>query len=104
MCGALHRLAGRPARLLACLCAASALLLLAPPAFAAAPAPTASFTASPNPIEPGQTVSFDASASSSPNGSITRYEWDLDGNGSFRSHTRPGPPTPPPDPVGRTGA
>jgi PKD repeat protein len=30
-------------------------------------------------------VSFDASASSSPNGSITRYEWDLDGNGSFET-------------------
>ena len=94
MRGALYRFAGRPARLLACLCAASALLLLAPPAFAAAPAPTASFTASPTTIEAGQTVSFDASASSAPSGStITRYEWDLDGNGSFETDTGSTPTT-----------
>jgi PKD domain len=82
--GALHRLAGPPARLLACLCSASAVLLLAPPALAA---PTASFTASPNPVETDQTVSFDAAASSAPGGSITKYEWDLDGDGSFETDT-----------------
>jgi YD repeat-containing protein len=93
MRGALHRLAGPRARLLVCLCAASAVLLLAPPALAAPPAPTASFTATPNPIEPGQTVSFDAAASSSPTGTITRYEWDLDGNGSFETDTGSTPTT-----------
>ncbi len=50
-------------------------------------APTASFTVSPNPAQAGQTVSFDASASSDPDGSNPVYEWDLDGNGSFETKT-----------------
>ncbi len=49
--------------------------------------PTASFSSSPNPPDVGQTVNFDASSSSSPNGAITKYEWDLDGNGSFETNT-----------------
>src|SRR5205807_1921174 len=49
--------------------------------------PTASFTASPNPALTGQTVAFDASASSDPNGPIADYKWDLDGNGSFETDT-----------------
>ncbi len=49
--------------------------------------PTASFTSSPNPADVGQTVSFDASSSSSPNGAITKYEWDLDGNGTYETNT-----------------
>ncbi len=48
-------------------------------------APTASFSSSPNPADIGQTVSFDASSSSSPNGAIAKYEWDLDGNGSYEA-------------------
>ncbi len=32
-------------------------------------------------------VSFDASGSTDPDGSIARYEWDLDGNGSFERAT-----------------
>ena len=48
-------------------------------------APSASFTAAPNPAQIGQTVTFDGSASSDPDGQITRYEWDLDGNGSFET-------------------
>jgi YD repeat-containing protein len=47
--------------------------------------PTASFTASPNPAIAGQIVSFDGSASSDPDGTITRYEWDLDGDGAFET-------------------
>jgi YD repeat-containing protein len=50
-------------------------------------APTASFTAAPNPAVVGQPVAFDATASSDPNGTITKYEWDLDGNGSYETDT-----------------
>jgi hypothetical protein len=35
----------------------------------------------------GQSHTFDASASSDPDGSIVRYQWDLDGNGSFERDT-----------------
>jgi YD repeat-containing protein len=53
-------------------------------------APTASFNTSPNPADVGQTVNFDASSSSSPNGAIAKYEWDLDGNGSYETNTAAG--------------
>jgi subtilisin-like proprotein convertase family protein/uncharacterized membrane protein YgcG len=48
-------------------------------------APVASFTATPNPVSLHQQVSYDASASTDPDvgGSIVKYEWDLDGNGSY---------------------
>lgn len=49
--------------------------------------PNPSFTASPNPALTGQTVAFDASASSDPDGTIASYKWDLDGNGSFETNT-----------------
>ncbi|MBN9622923.1 MAG: PKD domain-containing protein, partial [Actinobacteria bacterium] len=45
-------------------------------------APTASFTVTPNPATTGSAVAFNASASKDPDGTITKYEWDLDGNGS----------------------
>ncbi len=54
-------------------------------------APTASFSSSPNPADVGQTVNFDASSSSSPNGAIAKYEWDLDGNGSFETDSGSNP-------------
>src|SRR5205807_1666566 len=49
--------------------------------------PAASFTATPNPALTGQTVSFNASASSDPDGTIADYKWDLDGNGTFETDT-----------------
>jgi YD repeat-containing protein len=49
--------------------------------------PVASFTATPNPVQPGNTVTFNASASHDPDGSIVKYEWDLDGNGSYETDT-----------------
>jgi hypothetical protein len=51
--------------------------------------PNASFTVSPNPAALGQTVTFNGSASHDPDpaGSITTYEWDLDGDGSFETST-----------------
>jgi YD repeat-containing protein len=55
--------------------------------------PTASFTSTPEPANPGQTVSFDASASSDTDGTITKYEWDLDGNGTFETDTGTTPTT-----------
>ncbi len=50
-------------------------------------APTASFTATPNPVLSGAGVSFDASASKDPDGTVAKYEWDLDGNGSYETNT-----------------
>jgi len=50
-------------------------------------APIASFTSSPTPAQTGQTVNFDGSASSDADGTIAKYEWDLDGNGDFETDT-----------------
>ncbi|MCC6831937.1 MAG: PKD domain-containing protein [Thermoleophilia bacterium] len=68
--------------------------------------PVAALTVSPNPaaVQPsivlapittrelqvlrgGVLVSFDASASNDPDGTIVRYEWDLDGDGTFEKTT-----------------
>jgi PKD repeat protein len=51
------------------------------------PPPTAAFTISPNPANAGQTVTFNGSTSSDPQGPIADadHDWDLDGNGSFET-------------------
>jgi len=50
-------------------------------------APTASLTHSPSNPETGETVTFDASGSSDPDGSIAEYRWDVDGDGSVDATT-----------------
>jgi YD repeat-containing protein len=50
-------------------------------------APTAAFTLSSGRVPVGQTVFLDGSSSSDLDGHITRYQWDLDGNGTFETDT-----------------
>ncbi len=50
-------------------------------------APTASFTTTPNPAKVGETIAFNGAGSSDPDGTVTKYEWDLDGNGSYETST-----------------
>ncbi len=49
--------------------------------------PRPSFTATPSSVYIGQNVSFNASASSDPSGTITDYKWDLDNSGKFAADT-----------------
>ncbi len=50
--------------------------------------PVASATATPNPVTPGNSTTFDASASTGANNTaITKYEWDLDGDGVYETDT-----------------
>jgi PKD repeat protein len=53
-------------------------------------APTAAFTAAPSPAFVGELVTFDGS-SSSDDESVAKYEWDLDGNGTFETNTAANP-------------
>jgi PKD repeat protein len=57
-------------------------------------APVAECHADPNSAAPGETVTFDASNSSDPDGSIQRYEWDFDdgttATGQTASHSYDG--------------
>jgi hypothetical protein len=54
-------------------------------------APAPALSATPGVVAAGQQVSFDASGSTDPEGLQLRYDWDLDGNGSFET---PGGTTP----------
>ena len=54
-------------------------------------APAAAVSASPAVVAPGRAVTFDASGSSDPEGLGLRYDWDLDGNGSFETAGGPNP-------------
>jgi PKD domain-containing protein/proprotein convertase P-domain-containing protein len=47
--------------------------------------PQAVLAASAGSVQTGGEVVFDASASSDPDGQVVRYDWDLDGNGSFET-------------------
>jgi PKD repeat protein len=49
----------------------------------ASQAPTAAFSASATSITAGGSVGFDGSASKDPDGTIAKYEWDFDGDGTF---------------------
>jgi len=53
--------------------------------------PAAAFAMSPAPTVVGKPVGFDASASTDADGPIARYQWDLDGNGSFETDTGTNP-------------
>jgi YD repeat-containing protein len=55
--------------------------------------PLASFTVNPNPVAPEGQVTYDASESSDPDGQVVRYEWDLDGNGTYELDTGSSPTT-----------
>jgi YD repeat-containing protein len=46
-------------------------------------APTASFSVSPSPAATRQTVTLNGAGSTDPDGTIAKYEWDLDGNGTY---------------------
>ncbi|HEU4944787.1 MAG TPA: LamG-like jellyroll fold domain-containing protein, partial [Solirubrobacterales bacterium] len=49
--------------------------------------PQAVLSASPNPAAANEEVTLDGSESSDPDGTIVKYQWDLDGNGSFETDT-----------------
>jgi PKD domain-containing protein len=55
--------------------------------------PTATLAVTPTLALAGVQVSFDASGSSDPNGTIARHQWDLDGDGSFELDTGTDPRT-----------
>ena len=56
-------------------------------------APSAAYVIAPNPVLLGRPASFDASSSRPASEPIARYEWDLDGDGSFETDTGGSPTT-----------
>ncbi|MEA2493475.1 MAG: hypothetical protein QOJ29_1386 [Thermoleophilaceae bacterium] len=61
--------------------------------FAVASAPAAAVSVAPTRVLTDHAVTFDASGSTDDNGQIVRYEWDLDGDGSFEVDGGAGPAT-----------
>ena len=55
--------------------------------FVGAAPPIASVKANPNPAIVNQNITFDATGSSVPNGSIADVKWDFDGSGTFATDT-----------------
>ncbi|MEY2435134.1 MAG: hypothetical protein QOC92_4859, partial [Acidimicrobiaceae bacterium] len=53
--------------------------------FIAQAPPTARFTSAPNPALVGHAVTFDGSPSADGSHTVARYEWDLDGDGSYET-------------------
>ena len=49
--------------------------------------PVAAYAAQPNPAIAGLPVQFNAAAAKDADGSIVKYEWDLDGNGTYETDT-----------------
>jgi hypothetical protein len=54
---------------------------------------TSSIVSDPNPVLTGKTAYFSAAGSGATSGSITKYEWDLNGDGSFETNTGSSPLT-----------
>ena len=55
--------------------------------------PDVALKATPNPAAAGQTVTIDATGTSDPDGSIAKYEFDRDGNGTFEHDNGTNPTT-----------
>ncbi len=55
--------------------------------------PSAAITSSTRDPSVGEPVTFDASRSTDANGAVTKYEWDLDGDGKFERDTGTDPTT-----------
>jgi PKD repeat protein len=55
--------------------------------------PSASFTVDPQAVITGEPSHFDAAASTDPDGTIAKYLWDLDGDGTFETDTGTSPVT-----------
>ena len=53
--------------------------------------PKATLKVAPNPATAGKSVKFDGSASTDSLAPISAYNWDLDGNGTFETHTGASP-------------
>ena len=49
--------------------------------------PVATLAVGPQPGKTGQAITFSAAGSADPDGQVVRYEWDLDGNGTYEVET-----------------
>ena len=53
--------------------------------------PVATFRVTPNPVNTDTRVLFDATGARDPDGTVAKYEWDLDGNGTFETNSQNNP-------------